>query len=131
MNSSGTLELTATQDGGTNNSMVYSAAAPVTHQITVRPHSKANYLQDMRDNTNYSTRLTKFQNKYSGKTNPDTGSAYTNAELVTLFESDDGDPDGDGMLLVGIATGETVMSGNTFLVRELPHAGLVVLKSSR
>jgi hypothetical protein len=95
--SAGTLQLTATQAGGTNGGQEYSAASPVTRQITVRPHSKANFLLSMRDDDNYSTKLTKFQSRYSGRTNPDTGSAYTNAEMLTLFESDAGDPDGDGM----------------------------------
>ena len=41
--------------------------------------------------------ITKFNTKYTGKTNPDTGFTYTSSEIQALFEGDDGDPDGDGL----------------------------------
>ncbi len=95
--SPGTLQVTASQAGGDNGGLTYNPAAPVTHEITVRPASFANFKLTMREHEKYATRYTKFQNKYTGQTNPATGFTYTSSEIQNLFEADAGDPDGDGM----------------------------------
>ncbi len=95
--SPGTLQITASQAGGDNGGLTYNPAAPVTHQITVRPASKANYILTMREHEKYSTKYSQFQSKYTGQTNPDTGFTYTPTEIQNLFEADEGDPDGDGV----------------------------------
>jgi hypothetical protein len=51
----------------------------------------------MREQTKYAGRYTKFQSKYTGQTNPDTGFTYTSSEIQSLFEEVAGDPDGDGV----------------------------------
>jgi hypothetical protein len=93
----GTLQVTATQAGGDNGGLTYNPAAPVTHEITVRKASFANFKLTMREQTKYAGRYTKFQSKYTGQTNPDTGFTYTSSEIQSLFEEVAGDPDGDGV----------------------------------
>ena len=102
-NMAGTLELTASQSGGTKfdpdqgKNVIYNAATSVTQTFEIKPPSKANFKLTMRDHDKYSIRLAKFQAKYASRTNPDTGFNYTNSEIINLFEGDEGDPDGDGI----------------------------------
>ena len=69
----------------------------MTQEFRIKAPSKANHKLAMRDDPKYSARLAKFTARYAGKTNPDTGFTYTNAEITDLFEGDSGDPDGDGL----------------------------------
>ncbi len=102
-NASGTLELTASQDGGTKfdptqgKDVIYNAATSVTQTFNIMAPSKANFKLMMREHGDYTARFNKFKTKYESRTNPDTGFTYTTSEITTLFEGDDGDPDGDGV----------------------------------
>ena len=102
-NASGTLELTASQDGGTKydptqgKDLIYNAATSVTKTFNIMAPSKANFKLMMREHGDYTARFNKFKTKYESRTNPDTGFTYTTSEITTLFEGDDGDPDGDGV----------------------------------
>ena len=102
-NQSGTLELTASQEGGTKfdsvqgKNVIYNAATSVTQTFEIKAPSKANFKLMMREHADYTARFNKFKVKYQSRTNPDTGFTYTTSEITTLFEGDDGDPDGDGV----------------------------------
>ncbi len=100
---SGTLDLTASQAGGTKfdtikgENVIYNAAQSVTQTFEILAPSKANFKLMMRESPLYAARYAKFSSRYLSKTNPDTGFTYTNAEILEIFEGDEGDPDGDGI----------------------------------
>ena len=95
--STGTLQITATQAGGTNGGLEYAAATDVTREITLMAATLANSKTAMLDHPDYAGKYTIFSSAYTGVTNPDTGFDYTPSEIQALFQNDNSDPDGDGM----------------------------------
>ena len=95
--STGTLQITASQDGGTDDGIEYAAATDVTREITLLEATLANSKTEMLAHPEYADKYTIFSAGYTGVTNPDTGFDYTPSEILTLFQADSSDPDGDGM----------------------------------
>ncbi len=93
----GTLQITATQAGGLVNGQEYNPAAPVTREINVKAATFNDFKEAMRQHPDYQRRFTKFSEKRTGQTNPETGFTWTTSEITNKFEADVGDPDSDGL----------------------------------
>ncbi len=93
----GTLDITATQAGGLNNGQEYNPAAPVTRSIDIKNATFNDFKLAMRQHPDYQRRFTKFSEKRTGQTNPETGFTWTTSEITNKFEADVGDPDSDGL----------------------------------
>jgi hypothetical protein len=119
--SPGTLQITATQAGGTLNGQEYNPATPVTHEIDVKKATFADFKVAMRQHPDYSRRYTKFSEKRVGTTNPETGFAWTTSEIQNKFEAEVGDPDSDGLTnLLEYAFGGSGMTRDTEERSNLP-----------
>jgi len=95
--SSGTVQLTATQNGGLNGGSDYNPATPITREFELRAPTLANFKLSMQDHPRYNHFFNRFSSKRTGKVNPATGFNWTPTEIQNAFLSNDGDPEGDGV----------------------------------
>jgi hypothetical protein len=95
--SSGTVQLTATQDGGLNGGSDYNPATPITRDFELKAPTLANFKAAMLHHPKYTPLYNRFSSKRTGQINPATGFNWTPTEIQNAFLSNDGDPEGDGV----------------------------------